>query len=384
MENPALHFELKSSIHDFPADQWNQISVGQGPFLRHEFLSALEDSDSVSGESGWIPAHLGVYQKAQLIGIAPLYIKEHSYGEYVFDFAWANAYHQHGLEYYPKLINAIPFTPVTGERLVFKAEFNKEEMVNLAIKYIGSQLEQRQLSSFHCLFPPRRLSDTLKSAGIPQRFAVQFQWFNREYLSFDHYLQGFTARRRKSIKKERKKIAAQGMDIRRISGRDITLQDMELFYQCYMQTYLKRSGHTGYLTRTFFTLLLDTMADNLLLVIAYKRESPVASALCLFDEHQLCGRYWGALEDVDGLHFECCYYQGIEFCIERNIQTYNPGTQGEHKILRGFEPIFTFSNHLMADNAFHHAVERFVHQEQPGIEHYKSEAESLLPFKTQE
>lgn len=381
MGKPELNFEFTSSIHAFDPIHWDQIAADNGPFVLHAFLSALEDSHSVDAETGWHPSHLGVYQNVKLIGIVPLYIKSHSYGEYVFDFSWANAYHSHGLEYYPKLVNAIPFTPVTGSRIMLAPEYCNEEIIRQVIKKIIQYAESKGLSSFHSLFPTANQSAQLTQSGGAQRQAVQFQWFNQEYKDFSEYLSRFTARRRKSVKKERRKIAQQSIEIVRLAGRSLLLEHMDFFYQCYMQTYLKRSGHTGYLTESFFKRLYEEMANNLLLVMAVKQGQPVACALYLFDDNQLCGRYWGALEDIDGLHFECCYYQGIEFCIQHKLSSFNPGTQGEHKILRGFEPIYTYSNHWMLDEAFHHAIDNFVVKESYAITRYKTEAESLLPFK---
>lgn len=376
-----MHFEIVHSINTISPESWDSISENQGPFLQRSFLLALEESGSVNGDTGWQPCHLIGYQNNDLVAIVPMYKKTHSYGEYVFDFAWADAYHQHQLAYYPKLISAIPFTPVSGGRILTSADIDTIQLLDEMINYLRSHISEQAISSFHILFPEKTTSDSLKSKGCPQRINVQFQWFNRNYVDFDDFLSGFTARRRKNVKKERKKIENQGVAVTRLSGEKITKQDMDFFYQCYCQTYLKRSGHSGYLTEKFFNLLLQNMPESLMLVIASDASGPVASALYLFDNNQLNGRYWGALKDVDSLHFECCYYQGIEFCIENNIQTFNPGTQGEHKILRGFEPIVCYSNHFLADSAFHSAVERFIEQETPGIMAYKSNASKVLPFK---
>lgn len=214
-----------------------------------------------------------------------------------------------------------------------------------------------------------------------QRRSVQFQWFNREYQDFDHFLQGFTSRKRKSIRKERNKIAAQGIRVERLSGNNISREHMDIFYQCYRATYLKRSGHSGYLNQSFFTELHQNMADNMMLVLAWQGDIPIASALFFHQQSALYGRYWGALQEADGLHFECCYYQGIEFAIEHKINLFNPGTQGEHKILRGFEPSYCYSNHYLQDPRFAEAVERFLRQENEGLALYKADAESLLPYR---
>lgn len=381
MENNGFRIEFINQIARVDKASWDRVASKHHPFVSYAFLHALEASNSVNAESGWQPHHLLIYQNDQLIGMLPLYSKTHSYGEYVFDFAWANAYHQHGLEYYPKLVATIPFTPVTGSRLMLSGAVDHNALLPLILDALKEFVSQQAHSSLHWLFVDESTSKELSENGLLQRRSVQFQWFNRGYNDFTDFLSHFTARRRKSIRKERQKMTSSQISVQRVSRQHITDEQMVFFYQCYRQTYRKRSGHDGYLTEAFFNMLLKDLSDNLLLVIALRDERPIASALYLFDEHQLCGRYWGSMEDVDGLHFECCYYQGIEFCIERGIKSFNPGTQGEHKILRGFEPIFCYSNHCLQEPAFHHAIERFLQQETPEIKQYKDNAASLLPFK---
>lgn len=381
MENTSFVFEFISDIGQINQTDWNALAQGHGPFLQHQFLLALENSNSVCADSGWQPHHLLIYQNHTLTGILPLYIKNHSYGEYVFDFAWADAYHQHGLEYYPKLIAAIPFTPVTGSRLILRAGTSHQDLLPTIKQALITRMKALGISSLHWLFVTHQASELLSENDFLPRRSVQFLWRNYQYTNFEHFLSRFTARRRKSVKKERQKIRHAGIHVTRLSGDQIDLADMQFFYQCYRQTYLKRSGHEGYLKQAFFKQLFLELADNLLLVIAKKGDESVAAALYLFDQNQLCGRYWGAIGDYDGLHFECCYYQGIEFCIEKDIASFNPGTQGEHKILRGFEPTFCYSNHWLAEPAFHQAVDRFLQQERPEMELYKMQSSTLLPFK---
>ncbi|MEP0496935.1 MAG: GNAT family N-acetyltransferase, partial [Paraglaciecola sp.] len=248
-------------------------------------------------------------------------------------------------------------------------------------KTIEQQLSNLAMSSMHWLFVEKSVSENLSKHKQLMRHSVQFQWFNKEYKSFEDYLTTFNSRKRKSVKKERLKVIEQEVEVKRLQGDMLTKQDMKFFYHCYKQTYLKRSGHEGYLTEQFFEQLYINMLENLMLVVAYKSEKPIASALFIYDNHQLCGRYWGALEDISNLHFECCYYQGIEFCIENNINTFNPGTQGEHKILRGFEPIYCYSNHFLGELAFHDAVAKFIDKETAGLQQYKAQAELLLPYR---
>jgi predicted N-acyltransferase len=377
-------FKFNTSIEAIGQTIWACLADGNSPFCQYPFLHALETSGSVGGETGWQPFHLVIYQNSEPVGLLPLYKKTHSYGEYVFDFAWANTYRQHGINYYPKLVAAIPFTPVTGARLMLSAEVDKQQLLPMLCKEFTHQLTLSGMSSMHWLFVEQDISQLLHQHGQVQRQTVQFQWFNRHYSSFEDYLMHFNSRKRKNVKKERIKIINEGIKVVRLHGDNLTEENMRFFYHCYKQTYLKRSGHDGYLTEVFFQRIFENSHHNLMLVIALKDAQPIASALFIFDQNQLCGRYWGSLKDVHNLHFECCYYQGIEFCIEQNIAKFNPGTQGEHKILRGFEPIYCYSNHSLKELAFHEAVERFIQQENVQIEQYKNNAEKLLPFKQTE
>ena len=378
-----LCLEFISSIEHVVATEWDKLVGNSSPFIKHTFLHALEQSGSVSAKTGWQPHHLLVYQKKQLVGILPLYIKGHSYGEYVFDFAWANAYQANGLEYYPKLVSAIPFTPATGQRLCLSDEVSlqtQQTIYQTLIDYIN----RHKISTMHWLFTQNAESLSLHQAGFLQRKSVQFHWFNQDYQSFDDFLQRFSSRKRKNVKKERQRLAQSGLQIRKLLGTQLDQQALDTFYLCYQQTYLKRSGHQGYLNKAFFAQIFAQMQDQLLVIQAESAQGPIASALLFYDRNTLYGRYWGCLHEVDGLHFECCYYQGIEFCIEHQIACFNPGTQGEHKISRGFEPIYCYSNHWIADPAFRQAIDQFIQQENAHLADYKQETESLLPFKQNE
>jgi predicted N-acyltransferase len=377
-------FKFSTSIEQVGQAVWDELATDCSPFCQYPFLHALETSGSVGGESGWRPFHLVIYQNSEPVGILPLYKKSHSYGEYVFDFAWANTYRQYGVNYYPKLVTAIPFTPVTGARLMLNVNADKQQLLPVLCQKITEQLSLSGMSSMHWLFVEQDISKLLHENGQVQRHSVQFQWFNRQYSSFEDYLKHFNSRKRKSVKKERIKVTSEGIKVVRLHGENLAEENMRFFYHCYKQTYLKRSGHDGYLTEIFFQQIFKDLHQNLMLVIALRDDQPIASALFVFDQNQLCGRYWGALQEIQNLHFECCYYQGIEFCIEQNITQFNPGTQGEHKILRGFEPIYCYSNHSLKELAFHEAVERFIQQETTQIDQYKTDAEKLLPFRQKE
>lgn len=363
------------------------------PFLKYSFLRALEENQCVGGNTGWLVKHIVIKDlTGRLVAFLPAYKKYHSYGEYVFDQSWANAYQQHGLSYWPKLVIAVPFTPVSGSRVLLSS-FCTLEQVSQYLSEIDEQLMSTlNVSSVHFLFTQKKLSQLLIQNNFHQRQSVQFNWHNNNYTSFNDFMASLTARRRRSIRKERSKILKQGVQLKRISGKNLTTADIRFFYTCYQQTYIKRSGHAGYLTEAFFLELLLTMPDSLLLVVAEKKDdelndianingTPIASALFLFDENGLFGRYWGSHEDVSGLHFEVCYYQGIEFCIENKISLFNPGTQGEHKILRGFSPTICYSNHKMLEAAFDNAVADFLRQETPHIVKYAKNSASLLPYK---
>jgi predicted N-acyltransferase len=379
--NSKFTFNFFTSISQIGQQIWDECALDSDPCCHYAFLHALESSGSVGAQSGWSAQHLLVCHNNQAIAVLPLYQKQHSYGEYIFDFAWANTYKHYGVDYYPKLICAIPFTPVTGARIMLKAGFASEEVLPLICQQIEQHMHEHGMSSIHWLFVDKETSANLATNGQLSRHSVQFQWFNQQYSSFEHYLERFSSRKRKNIKKERAAVLQQNITVARLCAQQLTKQDMRFFYHCYTQTYLKRSGHHGYLTEAFFQQIFETMANNLMLVIAYKDDEPVASALFIYDEKKLFGRYWGALQELDNLHFECCYYQGIEFCIEQNIAQFNPGTQGEHKISRGFEPIYCYSNHSLKEKGFHQAVSDFIVQEKLHIAQYKQQTQGLLPFK---
>lgn len=375
----SLTLQFCPEIAQINRDQWNKITAPYYPFLRFEFLSALETSGSVNAETGWQPYHLWVTEKDDPVACMPLYIKTHSYGEYVFDWSWADAYQRYNLNYYPKLLSAIPFTPVTGPRLMLNRPDPQNELTTSIMAALQEESQKLGLSSVHVLFPEKGY--TLPSSDWCQRQSVQFQWFNQGYADFDAFVQRFSSRKRKNLKKERRKIHAQQLTVRRLFGESLCSEHLQFFYQCYQQTYLKRSGHGGYLTASFFEQLFTSMADNLMIVEAQHQGKSIAAALYFYDETGLYGRYWGALEDFDGLHFECCYYQGIEFAIEQQLPLFNPGTQGEHKIQRGFEPTLCNSAHWLANPEFNRAIHDFVRREQAHIQQYQREAETLLPFK---
>lgn len=368
-----------SSLDAISETEWSTLALGQGPFLQYAYLRALEFTGCVGEKTTWQPHHLLVYRDNKLVAAMPGYTKYDSSGEYVFDHGWAHAYEQHGENYYPKWISAVPFTPVTGARLLI-CEGESSDLLLAHVTTALGNLQKDGYSSCHVLFQQPEASRTWSTEQYLQRFSVQFQWYNYGYQTFDDFTAALTSRKRRALRKSQQKLKDQGITISRLTGTAITTEYLAFFIGCYQSTYLKRSGHWGYLNKAFFQQIFANMADNLLLVVAEINGTPVASALFFFDENGLYGRYWGALEPVDGLHFECCYHQGIAFAIERNLSFFNPGTQGEHKILRGFEPTYCVSLHHLFDTRFHRAVQHFLNEETPQIRHYFAQAAEVLPF----
>jgi hypothetical protein len=376
-----LELQFIDSIHRVAAEEWDAVAGDDYPFLQHAFLAALEDSGATTAETGWLPQHLVIREGGVLCGLLPLYIKSHSYGEYVFDWAWADAYRRHGLEYYPKLLSAIPFTPATGPRLCLRDDLEADALYTVVVEQLQRRAEQLGASSAHILFPDVNDAERWQRAGLLQRVGPQYHWFNRGYQCFDDFLATFSSRKRKNLRKERRTVADQGLRLERLPGSDVSESQWRFFFHCYQMTYAKRSGHGGYLSEAFFQAIARSMADRLLLVLAYEGDVPAAAALNFQGADTLFGRYWGCIREYDFLHFEACYYQGIEHCIEQGLSKFDPGAQGEHKIQRGFEPITTYSQHWLADASFSDAVARFLHTEQRHIAEYLQEAAQALPFK---
>ena len=351
--------------------KWNALVAASGngnPFVRYEFLHALHSSGCASPRSGWEMQYVTLWRGDELAGAVPLYRKHHSYGEYVFDWAWASAYQQHGIEYYPKWLAAVPFTPVPGARLIARDSDHRM----LLARALVSQARESAMSSLHVLFAPPGEIEHLAAAGMLTRRAVQFHWFNRDYLSFDDYLVSLAQPKRKKIRAEKRKVSTEGVVLERKVGCEISDADWDLFMRCYATTYAAHYS-TPYLNRRFFLQIARSMPETLLMVVARRDGRPIAAALALFDQERLYGRYWGAIEFVPCLHFETSYYQMIEFAIERKLKVFEGGAQGEHKLARGFEPVTTCSSHWLAHPAFADAIERYLQRETGGIEAYVDE-----------
>lgn len=381
-QEPALELRRLTAMAEIPAHRWNAVVGPDYPFARHEFLHALEATAAVGEGTGWLPAHLTLWRGGRLVGALPWYYKEHSWGEYVFDWAWADAWERAGGRYYPKAVSAIPFTPAPGPRLALA----EGEDPGAAIRLLASQWEaDDSLSSWHLLFAEDDEIAHWQQACpelIPRK-GQQFQWRDRGFGDFDGYLAAMTSRRRKEVRRERRRVAEQGIRMRRLQGRDIDEAAMHHFYRCYRITYLER-GSAGYLSESFFQQLRRTMPDSLVLIQALVDERPVAAALCLQGGNTLYGRYWGSEVMADCLHFETCYYQGIEHCLEQGLTCFDPGTQGEHKVARGFAPRRLTSLHHIADPRLADAVQRFCREEALHVEGYVKAAERGLPFRGSE
>lgn len=371
------------SLQHISKEQWLEVIPSACPFLQYDFFLAMENSQSASKQQGWQPYHLMINNNPEntknIDALLPLYIKEHSWGEYVFDWSWADAYERNNLAYYPKLVSTIPFTPIPSNKL-FSENVNLVDIANILTQHC----QQHHFNSWHILYTPEHNSEQIVEQMLPddvyQRNTVQFHWFNQQYKSFDNFLATFTARKRKNTRKERLSISQQGIKIRQLQGKDITEDDINFFYLTYQLTYLKK-GHQPHLTHAFFKQVLTSLHKNTLLVIASNNEQDIACALFFYDDKTLYGRYWGCSEEVKNLHFELCYYQGIEFCIKHKLQSFNPGTQGEHKIKRGFEPVLTHSYHWIKHPAFKDAIKDFCQQERQQIQQYVQQCQLALPFK---
>ncbi|WP_158584144.1 GNAT family N-acetyltransferase [Salinibius halmophilus] len=363
-----MQLDIYDSIRQL-ANDWPNSDY---PFIRYEFLAALERHNCTSDDTGWAPHHFAI-TTPQGKSVAPAYIKTHSFGEYVFDQPWAQYYQAHGYQYYPKLLLAIPFTPVNGPRAIGA---NQTELLQAIDQYL---VDQRNVLSSHLLFAESSQRSLMQTHAV-KRQDVQYHWFNNEYQHFDAYLEQLKSRKRKQIKASKRKIADAGVTIKRYRGEQLNEEKLALFYHCYHITYLKR-GRMGYLNRGFFAELFETMADQLMLTVAYQHGAPIACALFFQDSNNLYGRYWGATTFVPELHFEVCYQQGIEYCIEQGLQHFDPGTQGEHKLLRGFTPVITESLHWLPDDPLLPEVKRWVDQMNAQAHQWYEEAQLYLPYK---
>jgi uncharacterized protein len=379
-ESPVFDVRVVDRIGEVPADAWNALGVRAYPFLRHEFLAALEEHGCVGERYGWLPQHLVVRDgRGRMVGACPLYLKDNSYGEFVFDWSWADAYARNGLRYYPKLVSASPYTPATGPKLLV-AEDQDDALADHLVDAATHLASSNGLSSVHWLFPPAAETARLENSGQLVRHGCQFHWQNRGYADFEDFLASLTSGKRKNIRKERRKVIDAGIGFRWLDGASATETDWHIFHRFYESTFHRRGGIPT-LSLDFFLALAENLPDGVLLVMAEHEAKPVAASFCLVGEDTLYGRHWGCDGYYDNLHFEACYYQGLEFAIRRGMRRFEPGAQGEHKVPRGFLPETTYSAHWIADERFRHAIGRFLEDEREGVAEYAREMRSRSPYR---
>jgi hypothetical protein len=383
MNSEVSHYRMRllDSLSEIGQEAWDDLVRRQdkpNPFLSFAFLHALHESGSACASTGWKPCYLTLWEGDQLVAAMPLYEKSHSYGEYVFDWAWANAYHQHGLNYYPKLLSAIPFTPVEGNRLLSRSPATRDALMTV----LRQLLALNEQSSAHILFPTKAEIHGLEKAGFLIRQGVQFHWTNNAYRNFEDFLSQLEYKKRKNIRAERRKVHEAGITFQQISGLDIREEHWHFFKQCYDQTYTEHHS-TPYLNLDFFLRIGKTMPQHIHMILGLKDEKAVAASLLIYNETTLYGRYWGSIQYYPCLHFETAYYQALEFCIANKIQIFEGGAQGEHKMARGFLPHKTYSAHLLNEPAFADAIAHFLAREQTGIDEYVNELIDRTPFKNE-
>jgi predicted N-acyltransferase len=375
-----MQISISTSITGIDPAAWDALDSGGAPFLRHAFLAGLESTGCVGGNSGWTPAPITLHDETGLVAAVPAYIKTHSFGEFVFDFSWAQAYAQHGLEYYPKLVLGVPFTPATAPRLLLRPGTDALSARGALIDAITSLAGARDLSSVHALFVPDADRQAFTEAGWLSRFDIQFHWNNRGYRDYEHFLEGFTTRFRKNARRERRRISEAGIVCETLLGPELDAKAIDEIFDLHRDTFL-RHGHEPYLTREFFHLLPGALGERLMVKRAKHGEETVAAAVFYWSDSALYGRYWGTREQFHSLHFELCYHQGIDFCIERGIGRFEPGTQGEHKVSRGFVPARTWSTHWIVDARFRHAIGDYLLREGAHMARYADEIDQHVPYR---
>ncbi len=376
-----MDIRIAERINETEPERWNHLAGSDYPFIRHEFLNALETTGCVSHETGWLPRHILVLDGDTLIAAMPCYIKRHSRGEYVFDYQWAQAYLHYGQAYYPKALNAIPFTPCVGPRIIHAGHIDLAQLMPWLTDAIKLVIKDFDLSSWHGLFADNTQLELLAEQGFIIRQGVQFHWYNRNYRDFDDFLSRFNSRKRKQAKRERQRINEQCIDLEMVSGVSLTEYHWAWFYRLYADTYLKK-GMAPYLNEAFFQQIGRDMAESIVMALAYHQKQEVAAALFFRGTDTLYGRYWGCAQEFHSLHFETCYYQGIDYCISQRLKHFDAGAQGEHKLARGFEPVMTGSAHFIPDAMFALMIADHVHRESCWLSAYMTDARLLLPYKT--
>jgi predicted N-acyltransferase len=374
-----MRLTVHEAISGVAADAWNALAGDAYPFLRHEFLLAAEQTGCVAEDAGWAPRHLTLEHGGRLLGAMPLYQKQHSWGEFVFDWAWARAYEQAGLSYYPKLVSAVPFTPAPSSRLLLADKADAATACAL-IEGAIALAERTACSSLHVLFPLEEELPALRDAGLMPRKDCQFHWRNCDYSDFDEFLQTFTASKRKKARRDRRRVSEAGIRFRRLKGADLDTSTWEQVYRLISITFMRR-GSLPYYNLGFFLRLSAALPDNILVVLAEHRGEAIAAAVFYESPTTLYGRYWGSSAHHNALHFETCYYQGIDYCIDKGLQLFEPGTQGEHKISRGFASATTWSAHWLAHPRFSRAIEDYLEEEARHLDRYIEAVDARSPYR---
>ena len=370
------------SISDVDAARWNALAGADNPFLRHEFLAALEHHGAVSEDNGWVPYHLLLWDDQTLAAAAPAYLKGNSWGEFVFDFAWAHAYERNGLDYYPKLVIAVPYSPVNGPRMLLNPDYPADGLRHTLADGARQMMEAMEVSSVHWLFANPADIDTLSAADHDVRLGCQYHWQNAGYSDFEDFLSGMSSKKRKNIRRERRRVAEQGLSMRVVHGDEATDALWDALHGFYTKTFHEH-GNLPVITRACFAELGEKLGRQVVLFVAEEHGVPVAGAICLRSDDTLYGRYWGSARAYDDLHFETCYYQGIEYCIQTGLQRFEPGAQGEHKVTRGFLPTLTRSAHYLADERFRAAVGDFLARERPAVQAFARDLEQDAPYRAE-
>lgn len=380
----SISIEVCESLENIDTPSWNRLNQDNSPFLRHEFLIALERHEAVGERYGWLPKfHLAYDSDQQLVGAMPLYEKDNSYGELVFDWSWADAYHRYGLPYYPKLVSAIPYTPATGQRLLGKDDDIKRVLLNAALSYCRTN----DYSSLHCLFPTLEQRDIMLNASMFMRQDVQYHWHNQDYTDFNQFLGQLRNTKRKKIKQERRKVKEKYIEVIMHSGSELDDDQWNTVYRYYANTFAEKSGYAT-LNAGFWQEIGRTMGEQIVIAMAYLDQQPIACAINFKSHDVLYGRHWGCQREIawqiPGLHFETCYYSGIEYAIEHGLKRFEPGAQGEYKMSRGFDPCLTYSTHWIAHEQFRDAIHQFVEREARAVADYQQNMLDSSAFKKSE
>ncbi len=378
----ADRLAVHESIDEIPVAKWNALNREKDPFLRHEFLAALEHCDCVGPRYGWLPRHLSAWQGDRLIGAVPLYQKDNSYGEFVFDFAWADAYQRHGVPYFPKLVAAVPYTPATGHRLLVAEGADRRAVSRDLVGLARGLADESGCSSLHWLFVTEAENARLGELDLLERVGCQFHWHNRDYADFEDFLSRLTSKRRKNIRRERRLVDRAGIRIEVLHGAEVSDAQWRSFAGFYAKTFEERYS-LATLNEGFFREVGERLGDQVILILAYDGPECVAGALLYRSPETLYGRHWGCARDYDGLHFEVCFYQGIEYCIREGLRRFEPGAQGEHKIWRGFLPTLTWSRHWIAHPGFRTAIDDFLRRETPAILDYAHTVGQSSPYRNE-